>query len=141
MKNNFLFKKIRYAYYNVQHGFKNLFEYFFIIWNDRNFDYAYLYYILHKKLENMEKFFNSDQISVSDAKNTAQEIRNVKDCIERLIQNNYLEYLNEYFIEKKDHKYCNENFKNLYDYADLYRNCDKKFVFSSMQKNIEKWWD
>jgi len=54
---------------------KNLIKWFPIIWNDRQWDYGYLFEIMLKKLELMEDFYENGKTVSADAKIYASDIR------------------------------------------------------------------
>jgi hypothetical protein len=85
-----------------------------VIWKDRDWDYVYLYQIIYKKLDTMEDFFRSDKTMTMDSLNTAEEIREAKKILKRMIEE--------------------------YSYYEGYEN-DKERFFELLNKNIQKWWD
>ena len=119
-----------YKFNSFKHGIKNLIKWLKIIWNDRDFDYGYLYEIMYLKLENMQKFFESDNTCSMGAEVYAKQIRECKELLKRIMNEEVFEEYreNDYYtiplieIEKKS-----EEEKNLF--------------WNSMRRNVEKWWD
>ena len=73
--------------YSWKLSLKKVFTWIPIIWHDRDWDYHHLFIILHKKLEDMENFFNSDKTHTLCAKKRANEIKTARILCERLIDN------------------------------------------------------
>ncbi|ODA08268.1 hypothetical protein [Paenibacillus polymyxa] len=69
----------------IRDGVSNLIKWFPIIWNDRDFDQAYLYKIIHRKLENMEEFFESKHTFSVEAPQVAKEIQEAREKLGRVI--------------------------------------------------------
>lgn len=115
---------------NIRYGIKNIIKWFPVIWNDRDWDYRYIYEILHKKLELKEQFFRSDKTHVADWEQTADEIKEVKDALKRLIDDDYVSYEEV----MKDAKTSLEKERKL-------TKEDMDTVFNGMKNNIQKWWD
>ena len=74
----------------IKKSIKNLIVWFPVIWKDRQWDQSYLYLIMIKKLELMEKFFNSDDCHIADWKLVRDEIRYAKEALIRLEKDNYI---------------------------------------------------
>jgi hypothetical protein len=89
IENMFYKNKIIILYHNVKTSIKNLINWFPIIWKDRNYDEYYIYTLLHHKLKNMERFFNSDKL-LSDGKKISKEVKIARTLCERIINNDYL---------------------------------------------------
>ncbi len=90
---------------SIKIGFKNIFKWWMIIWQDRDFDYFYMEELIKFKLESMEKFFRSDDVHILEAKNIADEIREAIDILDNLIngkyeEDAYKEYYDKYPIDK-----------------------------------------
>lgn len=146
-----ILKKIRSWYYHLTEGFVNLVKWTPIIWNDRDFDQAYLYRILHKKLGNMEKFFNSDHAWTTSAKETANEIKEVKDLIYNIISSAHVAAVDVdttdiFGVEDGVWKSDRENpryheFISKMDEAEEKTEADKQRAFELMSQRIEGWWD
>ncbi len=55
--------------YKLKQGIKNLFKYFKVIWNDRDWDFEYIYDLFEVKLTSMHKYFSSrDRIAEASEK-------------------------------------------------------------------------
>lgn len=138
-------------------GICNLIKWFPVIWQDRDWDYYYIYAILHKKLDNMEKFFNSDEAWTSKSEGVAEQLKEVKVLCENLINGNYLSEALKPFDEKygevKIFKFVDGKLEHNVDDETLsmYRECgkladkneeqDKNKLFDLINKNIDNWWD
>lgn len=158
-----MLKKLRNLYYNIRNGLENLLIWLPVIWKDRDFDEYYVFKLLYKKFENMEKFFNSEFTWSADAKKMAQEIKIAKNLVKRIIDDNYLENaLTEYHKKYGDLKYSFKQVegqpnlvKLIWDETEesqkIFRRCSKhsnymkkqdlEYLFNYLNKNISKWWD
>jgi hypothetical protein len=86
-----------YPFRNIARGIKNIWKWRVIIWEDRDFDYSYMYAILQNKLKNMEKFFYSDEVHIMDAEKYADQIKECREIVDALINDTYFdEELKEY---------------------------------------------
>ena len=91
-------------------GISNLFQYSKIIWNDRDWDHAYIYYILIFKLKRQQKYLSKNQRYVGWERDV-EIINTVIRLLERDIDSFYeLEY-QEYYQEKMVNK-SSENYQN-----------------------------
>jgi len=73
---------------NIKYGIKNLIKWLFIIWNDRDWDYYYLYMLLHFKLKNMQKFQRKYGHSLN-SEEIAESMTIYIDALGRLIEDDY----------------------------------------------------
>jgi hypothetical protein len=142
---------------SLKTGILNLIKWFPIIYNDRDWDYYFIYAILHKKLDNMEKFFNSDKAWTSKSEGVAEQIKEVKILCENLMNDNYLSEALKPFDEKYgevslfkiiDHKleYNVDDeavlmHRECGKFSDKNREEDKNKLFDLIKKNIDNWWD
>lgn len=119
--------KIKNFIYNIKRGIINLIKWFPVIWKDRDYDYEFVYDLLIKKFDNMEKFYNGDKALSADSKEVAEEIKYAKDLLHKI----------------KTHDYFEEAFDDTSaSIRKAYENCEKDLqtVFLHIAKNIEKWW-
>lgn len=79
------FNSLTYPFIHVKNSVKNLWDWRDIIWEDRDFDYEYLYKILYKKLKNMENYFYSNDTHILDAEKYAEQIKECRILIERIL--------------------------------------------------------
>lgn len=70
------------------YGLENLWRWFPVIWNDRDWDHHFLLKILETKLDHMETFFNSDNPIICEASEVAMQIGIAKRACSRLIEDN-----------------------------------------------------
>ena len=82
---------------NIYTGIMNLSRYFRIIWNDRDWDYAYLMELIAFKLERMERSIREDPYHFETARR-ARPLRVCRAALERLNANDFMsEEWNAYF--------------------------------------------
>jgi len=78
-------------------GFKNIAAWWMVIWEDRQFDHFFFYYIIRHKLQRMEKFFYSDRVHLEDAEKYAGQIKECREILDDLINDiSYGEIMSEY---------------------------------------------
>ena len=87
-------------------GIQNLIAYAKLIWNDRDYDHAFLYQLLSFKLSRMEKFFASPSAQRMDADEISAAIGACRDALERVMNDNYLEDEVEAFDKKWGVRCC-----------------------------------
>jgi hypothetical protein len=137
-------------------GMKNLIKWFPIIYKDRDWDHYFIYAILHKKFDNMEKFFNSDK-AWSSSEKIAEQINEVKILCEKLMDYDYLSEALKPFEEKygdiEIFKFIDNKLEYIVDDETLlmYRECgklsdkneenDKNKLFDLLKLNINNFWD
>jgi hypothetical protein len=148
-------------------GTANVIKWFPIIWNDKQWDYHYIYKILYKKFEFIEKHMQSDQCirSVNQDKYIKQ-VQVLKYLLNRMINGQYLENaLTEYhkkfgdnldlcgfFEDHPDKPGCKiyvdkrpiaqqKQWQQASKHSDIMRKQDFDYFFYLLKKNIENFWD
>lgn len=91
------FNSLTYPFIHVKNSVKNLWDWRDIIWEDRDFDYEYLYKILHRKLINMEYFFYSKDTCSVDSKKYGEQIQDCRILLDRI--------MTDYFHDKEFKEY------------------------------------
>jgi len=162
--------KLESWFYTVKYGIENLINWFPVIWQDRNWDYYFIYIILQKKLKLMEhqiRHFGHHTRAKEDANN----IRICVNLLDRLIKDEYYENVLKRHDEKwgdPDFRFeeCEDNpnlytlhidrenvkseedkekeikeFRKLYEYETKLREQDLDMLFSYMRKYIQSWWN
>lgn len=150
-------------YYNVKNGISNICKWLPVIWKDRNWDYYFIYVILHKKLTLMKNTFNSDKVHIENNDIIVDEINIVLKSLDNLIKDNYCdEEYEEYYNERGEMKFektengmyrlvddrpeeeikkSNKKLHELFSKEEMLRNKDLDIVFSTMKDKILGWWD
>lgn len=114
-------------YYNIKNGIKNFWNYKSVIWNDRWYDYSYIFKLLEFKLKDTIK--NWDKSHYVGAHFTKLRIQVLLNRIEEY--NTNLENLHElYFLKKIDKA----------EYRRLKEELLNK-TWKSFGKNITRFWD
>lgn len=90
----------RYLHHDIKYGIKNLIRWFPIIWKDRDWDQAYIWDILEKKLRNQSHHIKHYGHHV----NTDYDSRNMRICAD-LIKRIRDEYYDMEYLD-----YCNYSF-------------------------------
>jgi hypothetical protein len=102
-----------------------------IIWNDRDWDYYYIYEILKQKLIATEEYIRKDGIHIYN-KADADSIRKAIRLIEVVQHEHFIDtYLSE------GDWYNDEGMRKAIEDQDKAR----QELFEYLNNNIEKWWD
>lgn len=109
----------------ILQGFKNIFIWLPIIWEDRQFDHGYLYTIMWHKLKLMEKFFSSGDPWAVGADKCAKDIKVARILCGRLMDGSYTNP-----FKWADWKYAQRQEKQ-----------DREYLFDLMKKKVPSWWD
>lgn len=123
--------------FNIKYGVKNLIKWLPVIWKDRDWDEVYLYILMHKKLESMEKSFRGEHAYAVDSRERAREMKMVKIVLKRLIDDIYYE------------EACAVLDVNQTGYSKEVFELEKKLIQTDIEKvfskeislQIQSWWD
>ena len=113
--------------YNIKHGIKNLWKYKSVIWNDRWYDYQYIFSLLEFKLKDTIK--NWDNAHYVGSEFTKKRMQVLLNRIEEYAVN--LENLEELYYTKKISKTEYNKRKD-----DLINK-----TWKSLGRNITRFWD
>lgn len=133
---NFKMRKVKIFIREIKIGVSNLVKWFPVIWNDRQWDYEYVYIILKKKLGLMENYFKYGQTTSEDAVKCSNEIKQAVALIERLMEDDYMIPQEEY---KKLNSYKEKG--EAFTHSIALRNKDKDELYNLLKNNLENWWD
>ena len=120
--------------YKIKQFFRriySLYRWFPIIWEDRDWDYYFIYEILKQKLINTEKYIRKDGLHVFN-EHDADSIKTAIEMIEK-VQTEY--YLDKYLSE------ATEWTKEGMDKSTKDHNKARQELFKYLNNNIEKWWN
>ena len=123
---------IEYKDDEFEEGIENIVEWFPTIYRDRWWDHSFLYSILKKKLEIMEKYFRRYGIS-TQAEKDADKMKKCVLLLDRLIKDDYIDYKQERRWEPK--------FRLLLEKEEQMINQDLDLLFKILRKQIRCWWD
>ena len=124
---------ISYIRYDIPQGIKSLFIWFKVIWNDRSWDWVFIFYILRKKLELMEHTFRVHGHAV-DSEKTAHEIKICKLLLDRLIKADYI-------MTPEKRKIFPIKGSKMIDYEDMMMNQDLSLLTKIINRKVFTWWD
>ena len=99
------------VYFKTIYGFRNLYIWFHIIWNDRDWDYQYLNELIRFKLKRMEHSHRK----YSQHTNNEVYADQIKKCyilLDRIVDDN--DYENEYKMLKEFTKLLSDEDKGLF---------------------------
>lgn len=147
-----IFQKIHNFFYSIKRGIKNLFIWKKVIWKDQDYDSQFLINIIIFKLNKMEKFFRSNNISTTkeEAEEVANEIMRTRQLLIDSTEKDYSIEINPNINELISQLFPfsdQENLSNkqeIYDclnLADEYSKRDQKLAFEIILKNLDNWWD
>ncbi len=161
--------RVRVFFRDIKTGIKNLIIWLPIIWSDRQWDFWFIYEILHKKLSLMEHFIRKYGYHVR----SEQDADNIKKCVlllKRLKDDDYHENAFKQHKEKwgelkfnfrksdkanlsklhivqdnveteKDKIQERKDFKAACEREDFLKQQDLDLLFNLMNKHIRTWWD
>ena len=121
--NSFIFD----IFYNIKHGIKNLWKYKSVIWNDRWYDYQYIFSLLEFKLKDTIK--NWDNAHYVGSEFTKKRMQVLLNRIEEYQTN--LENLEELYYTKKITR--DEYYKQKEELLNK--------TWKSLGRNITRFWD
>ena len=149
--------KIKYIYYKFYTRIKNLIIYFPIIWNDRNYDYYFIYKLLHYKLKLMRDSIKKVD-KYSNSRRDVELLNTIIKLIDLQISDHYDNEFREYFelIDDnseeyfKKHKLAYKKIKSKYPDASNKKLCiylliDRKnkcknLIWDLLKHNVNKFW-
>ena len=122
--------KLPYQHKYIKYGVKNLYKWFWVIWNDRDWDHHYIFQVLKFKLEKQ-----ANHLAENGFHNNAQRDAELMMTCVRLID----KLQNEYYYDElcKSGVRSSEAVKNVI----AKHNKAKRLLFKIMNDRIEEWWD
>jgi hypothetical protein len=164
-----VFRKINDFFRSIKYGIENLINWFPVIWKDRDWDHWFLYMILKKKLSDMEEYHRKYGHTVN-AEKTADEMKTCVNLLDRLMKDEYHEMVFKKHDEKwgepefnwdeceregccelkifrtnikdeKDKEQETKEFRRLCEHEANLRKQDIDYLFETMKKYIQSWWD
>ena len=154
--------------YDIQHFFRRIVQFskwIPTIWKDCQWDQAFVFDLLQKKLELMKEFYSGNLPNIADKDDVAQEIEDVLVILRRIRANDYLIVA----LEKFDKKYPDYSWdiktepdpddpmlsiwvdndtedqtkmkRKAYRESDKMEQKDLDDLFILLRKNIQNWWD
>ena len=147
-------------FYNVKNGLRNIWKWRSVVWNDRPWDYVYIFKALRFKLDETQRCIDGTFVGADEE---AAKIRSLIEAIDRILEDDYVK--EEY--EEMDRKYgklemifnddntittTREKLKEedketerketlaLAELEAERRQQDINFVFDTMKNDIQRWW-
>lgn len=122
--------ELPYQHKYIKYGVKNLYKWFWVIWNDRDWDHHYIFQVLKFKLEKQ-----ANHLTKNGFHNNAQRDAELMMTCVRLID----KLQNEYYYDElcKSDVRSSEAVKNVI----AKHNKAKRLLFKIMNDRIEEWWD
>jgi len=161
-------RSLNFLRYDIPRGIRNLTVWFPIIWRDRNFDQFYLYEIMEKKLEQMERCFSTNEIRLHQNR-TVREIKICRYILNRLKNDWYFEaahdeissrwgktrmwgepytnsscrlvFHNHKIITKKDEELHRKDYKRTQKKYEKIRKHDLELFAKIFTRHVETWWN
>ena len=147
-------------FYNVKNGLRNLWKWRSVVWNDRPWDYVYIFKALRFKLDETQRCIDGTFVG---AEEEAAKIRSLIEAIDRILEDDYVseEYkeldrkygkLEMIFHEDNTITTTRKNLKeedketerketlSLAELEAERRQKDINFVFDTMKNDIQRWW-
>ena len=127
---------IRTIYYNLKHGFINLWIWRKVVWRNRGWDHSFIYDVLEHQLKIQEKCIR-EGYNVR-AEQVANDIKKTRLTLSRLKKDEYMFQEDNVFNAKN--KYLKKFGDNkLFEQYMIQQDLD--YVFGMMKKHIQEWWD
>jgi hypothetical protein len=122
--------KLPYQHKYIKYGVKNLYKWFWVIWNDRDWDHHYIFQVLKFKLEKQ-----ANHLAENGFHNNAQRDAELMMTCVRLID----KLQNEYYYDElcKSGVRSSEAVQNVI----AKHKKAKRLLFKIMNDRIEEWWD
>ena len=120
-----------------KYGIRKTIQWLPVIWEDREWDYWFIYKLLHKKLTLMENAFRVCGISVHSDKE-ADKMRLCILLLDRLIKDNYHD--NVHMFNKTNGENWQKD-KKMALHEEYLVEQDLEYLFKIIRKNIRRWWD
>lgn len=117
---------------NLYYGIGNLFKYFRVIWEDRDWDWVFIIYLLEFKLRNVaahERKFGHHLTSKRDARN----IEIAAGLCKRILEDDYAK-----LATSEINPYATKEWGQRWEYL---QKQDIDYLFRFIAKNIRGWWD
>jgi hypothetical protein len=156
-------------YYKVKYGVQNLWRWFPLIWNDRDWDWRYWLQMNHKKLKSMEYNIRNNGNHVYCARD-ADNIKKAVLAIERLLADDYhdnaftnhnkkygklkwtfgepdelkcsqIHFSRPNANSESEKEYEHKSSRRLYKHADYMQKQDLEYATKIINKYLFHWWD
>lgn len=147
-------------FYNVKNGLRNLWNWRSVVWNDRPWDYVYIFKALRFKLNETQRCIDGTFVGADEE---AAKIRSLIEAIDRILEDDYVseEYkeldrkygkLEMIFhedntitttrknLKEEDRKTERQETLTLAELEAKRRQDDINFVFDTMKNDIQRWW-
>lgn len=154
--------KIRSIWIRLTRGILNLIKWFPIIWNDRDFDGLYFYYLMQFKLKCIDETF-SDRTKVyqidESRLNIVKYVRIARILLDRLIKDDFNTEEENAILSSIKHEWipCEDNpeliemrtinappievLRDIWTNEARRKAKTRRLFFLVLEKRIERWWD
>ena len=143
--------KLQDKYRVFKRFFKNVYLWYPILISDEQWDNGYVYEALNHKLKIMEDFFRSDKTNTMHILKYADEIKEARTILERLLEDDYMcedahnyyanIYLSEMFSDEPMPEDTKKDVMRWFKEEEESRDKDKKDLFELLYKKLDGWWD
>lgn len=153
-----IYYKVKDFILDILDGIKNLIKYFSIVWNNRDYDYAFVLRMMKFQLDSLLKCLENGHEIDEDRIPKENDIKRCLILIQNILDDEYMKrvgYDNDRFvldfrkIENKEmyeaidvstNPYSREEMKDMLEKSNTLRKGEVNELFDLM-KNIEGWWD
>jgi hypothetical protein len=139
--------KLRWHFYTVYYGLRNLIVWFKVIWRDDDCDWAFIYYILGFKLKRMAKFFKKYGHHVGSERDT-HEMAIAAELCRRISLDDYQRLCVRGtprlgpWLQWDSKKIKTNSWKEPpFMYDDYMIRQDLKFLHDLLTKKVRGWWN
>lgn len=123
-------RDVKWFFYDLIRGMKNLYDYAPLIYRDRDWDHIYLAELLEFKLARMEKCLRNGHLLHANKRADSVEICRI--LAGRLANEHESYYQKEYFVH--------EGKSSFYSYRDRSK-WDAQYLGKMLGKHLLTWWD
>lgn len=148
--------KLKYIYRDIKYGVKNLIKWFPVVWRDRDWYHAYLFFILEHKLSSMSKLHEKYGNTVKSPEK-AKTLKEMSELAGKIGNEDYTDEAfgdRKYLLGKMEVKFegnkivtvgvTEEERNEISSLSKLepqliQRDIDR--LFDTMKRDVTKWWD
>lgn len=135
--------RLRYTYESIL----NILRWIPILWNDRDWDYVFIYRILQFKLQNMRKLHEQNQRHTG-WKRTVRELRTAEILLQRLSEDNYaaelISKLHPPNFDTNPITFHPDNIPviaQIVNREEYMRKQDEEALYRLFRRKLRSWWD
>lgn len=134
------------VYRKIKNLIRNIYRYRVFLWNDRNWDFDFVYLLLESKFESMEKGISKRNILMR-SQEISKELMVAKNLCKRVNQDyDFANYVRDYiesdenFLKNLNKPRTKEYTRAMYKHHELAA-ANKDYLWKYISKKSKGWWD